>query len=362
MTSEPARSGLPRGLSVLIGLAAVVIVIGGLRAAQDLLGPAFLALTLTILAHPLRTWLNRHVPSWAASLVCVVAAYLLIVGMAFALVLATARFAALLPTYADDFSSSVDDFVDWLTGVGIDQAQIDRIAASFDLSKFAAFLESLLNGALGVAGNLAFILTLVLFMTMDGGTFPNQLSNAAAAPGLIDAMSSFAKGTRSYFAVSTVFGLIVAVIDAIALAAMGVPSPVVWGMLAFITNYIPNIGFVIGLVPPAILALLEGGPGLMLTVIVVYSVINVIIQSVIQPKFVGDAVGLSTTLTFMSLVFWSWVIGPLGALLAIPLSLLVKAFLIDVDPTTRWLRPLISNKDDDQLELDLEPAPERGTA
>ena len=103
-------------------------------------------------------------------------------------------------------------------------------------------------------------------------------------------------------------------------------------MLAFITNYIPNIGFVIGLIPPAVLALLDGGPRLMVIVIVFYSVINVVIQSIIQPKVVGDVVGLSATITFLSLVVWTWLIGPLGAVLAVPLSLLTKALLIDADP------------------------------
>ena len=127
--------------------------------------------------------------------------------------------------------------------------------------------------------------------------------------------------------------MIVAVIDTIALAFLGIPVPLLWGLLAFITNYIPNIGFVIGLIPPALLGLLEGGLGADDRRDRVYCVINLVIQSVIQPKFVGDAVGLSTTLTFLSLVFWAWVLGPLGALLAIPLTLLAKALLVDVDPT-----------------------------
>ena len=100
-------------------------------------------------------------------------------------------------------------------------------------------------------------------------------------------MTSFAHGTRSYLGVSAVFGLIVAVIDTALLWALGVPAAFVWGVLAFVTNFIPNIGFVIGLVPPALIALLEGGPGLMLAVIVIYSLVNVVIQSVIQPRFVG---------------------------------------------------------------------------
>ena len=150
---------------------------------------------------------------------------------------------------------------------------------------------------------------------------------------------------RRYIVVSTLFGLVVALLDVGLLYWLGIPLPWLWGLLAFITNYIPNIGFIIGLVPPAVLALLEGGPGLMLTVIAIYCVLNLVIQSLIQPKIVGDAVGLSPTLSFLSLVFWTWVIGPLGAVLAVPLSLLVRAVLVDADPASRWLAPLVGGHD-----------------
>ena len=137
------------------------------------------------------------------------------------------------------------------------------------------------------------------------------------------------------------FGLIVAGVDVVFLWLVGVPLAVLWGLLAFITNYIPNVGFIIGLIPPALLALLEGGPQLMIIVIVVYSVINFVIQSIIQPKFVSDAVNISLTVTFLSLVFWTFVIGPIGAILAVPLTLLVKSLLFDVDPSTRWMSSLL---------------------
>ena len=91
-------------------------------------------------------------------------------------------------------------------------------------------------------------------------------------------------------AVTSGFGFIVAILDGIALVVMGVPGAFVWAVLAFVTNFIPNIGFVIGVIPPAFIALLEGGPGLMIAVIVAYSVINFLIQSVIQPRVVGDTV------------------------------------------------------------------------
>ena len=348
--SEPAPSPearLPRAVVVLLGLAAGFIVISGLKEAKDLVGPAFLALVLTIAAHPLRRWLDRYVPTWVASLVCILVVYLIIVGLAVAIILSVARFASLLPDYKEQFDNWISNVGDHLAKFGVDSAQIHSLTSSFDLSKLADAMGSILSGALGAVSNLVFILTLVLFMTVDASQFPRLLLLAQRnKPDLVDAVGSFVHSTRSYLIVSTVFGLIVAVLDTIALAIMGVPAPLVWGLLAFLTNYIPNIGFVIGLIPPAVLALLEGGPGLMLAVIAVYCVLNVIIQSVIQPKVVGDAVGLSTTLTFISLVFWTWVIGALGAVLAIPLSLLVKALLVDADPGSKWLGPLVANRDD----------------
>ena len=114
--------------------------------------------------------------------------------------------------------------------------------------------------------------------------------------------------------------------------------PRLWALLAFITNYVPNIGFIIGLIPPALLGLVVGGPSKMIEVIVLYCVLNLIIQSVIQPKVVGDAVGLTTTMSFLSLIVWAYLLGPLGAILAIPASLLFKAVLLDVDPDARWLQ------------------------
>src|SRR5262249_4764827 len=146
-----------------------------------------------------------------------------------------------------------------------------------------------------------------------------------------------------------------AVIDSLALVIMGVPGAFIWGVLSFVTNFIPNIGFVIGVIPPALIALLDGGPGLMIAVIVVYVVINFVIQTVIQPRIVADAARLSSTLTFLSLVFWSWAIGPLGALLAVPLSLLLKSLLIEADPEARWMLPLISGKPDPDPEPVEEP-------
>ncbi|WP_246106206.1 AI-2E family transporter [Pseudonocardia kunmingensis] len=338
------RWPLPRGLIVLLALAAMVVVIGGLRAFAEILGPVFLALMLTVAVHPLMARLRRAgAPTWLAVAVTLLATFLIVLGLAAALALSVAQLATLLPTYQDRFAGLVQGLVAWLNGLGVGAEQVRTALDGVDFAALAGLLAGMLLGLAGAFSNLVFILAVLLFMGLDAASFPARMRAVGGSrPDVAVAFASFARGTRSYLLVSTVFGLIVAVLDGVALWWMGVPLAVLWGLLAFITNYIPNIGFIIGLVPPALLALLEGGPQLMLLVIVVYVIINFIIQSVIQPKYVGDAVDMSLTLTFLSLVIWAWIIGPLGALLAIPLTLLTKALLLDIDPHTRWMTSLVT--------------------
>ena len=335
---------MPRGLLILMGLAAAVVVVAGMKGAAGILGITYLTLILTIALHPLQTLLARRLPGWLATIVCLLAVYLTIVGLAMLLVSSAAQFAGLLPQYEAEFDRLIAGLTARLATFGIGETQLQALTSTLDLSKLSELLTTALSGVLGVVSNLIFIITLLLFMTIDGANFPRQLGAAGRVrPTMVKAVQDFARTTRRYLRVSTVFGAIVAVLDTIVLIALDIPTPILWGLLAFLTNYIPNIGFVIGLVPPAILGLLSGGPGLMLAVIAIYCVLNVIIQSVIQPKVVGDAVGLSPTLTFLSLIFWAWVLGPIGAVLAVPLTLLTRAILIDADPTSQWLKPLVAN-------------------
>ena len=335
---------LPRGLLVLLSVAGVVVAVAGLRSAAGLVGPAFLALMIVITIHPLLAWLQRHrVPGWLAVGLTMLVAYAALLALAAALVLSVAQLAPLIPSYQPQFTRLVDQFTRWLGELGVTQEQINTAVSQFDLNSLVGVLQQVLTGAAGVVSDLGFILVLLFFLIIDSSSFPRRLRAAAGQrPQLVEALTSFAGATRQYVVVSTVFGLIVALVDVAALYWLDVPLPWLWGLLAFITNYIPNIGFVLGLLPPALLALLQGGVRQAVLVIVAYSVINFVIQSLFQPKFVGDAVGLSITLTFLSLVFWSYVIGPLGALLAVPLSLFVKALLVDADPNSRWLDTLIA--------------------
>jgi AI-2 transport protein TqsA len=339
-----AAAPVPRAVLIMLGAAAATLTIAGLKSISSIAAPAFLALMLTIGVHPMRGWLQRKgAPTWVATICVVVTVYLLLVALFMSLVVSVGRLATLLPQYRDDLSQAVDAALAWLGGLGVGPEQIDVVTRALDPGQLVGYVAALLDGLLGVVSNLFFLVTLLLFLAIDAAWFPHRLSEAVEERGgVVAALQSFARGTRRYLVVSTIFGLIVAVLDVGLLYLLAIPLPLLWGLLAFITNYIPNIGFVIGVVPPAILGLLEQGLSGLAGVLIGYSVVNVVIQSFIQPKFVGDAVGLSTSLTFISLVFWAWVFGALGALLAIPLSLLTKALLVDSDPNTAWLRPLLA--------------------
>jgi len=191
-------------------------------------------------------------------------------------------------------------------------------------------------------GALVLVLATVVFMAVDATGMPERLAEVPGTSRLRGALGDFARNTRRYLVVTTVFGFAVAVVDTLALVILGIPLALLWGLLSFLTNYVPNIGFFLGLVPPTILALLVGGPGTAVLVVVIYTVVNFVLQSVIQPVVVGDAVGLSVSLTFLSVIAWTVVLGPLGAVLAIPLTLFLHAVLVGQDPERVWARTLLA--------------------
>ena len=338
---------LTRALTILLVLAAAVVVIAGLRAFASSLGPVFLALVLVVVVRPVQRWSDqRGLPGWVGAVGLIGAAYGILVVIALSLAWSATQLASHLRsgTYNAQIADLQRSAADRLSEFGITGADLQDVIDQLDIGAVAGQVVSAASGVLGVGSLLSLLVITMLFMAADSSRFIDHLESSVTAdrPDVVSAFQGFAASTRSYFAVSTVFGLVVAVLDVVALVILGIPLALVWGVLSLITNYIPNIGFVLGVIPPALLALLEGGWQLAVIVVVVYFAINTVIQTVIQPRFVGDAVGLSATLTFLSLVFWGWVFGPLGALLAVPMSLFVKALLVDIDPATRWAAPLIS--------------------
>ena len=352
MSARPAV--LPRALVMLLGAAAAVIVLTGLRATAWLIGPAFLALVVVVAMSPVQGWLRRHgCPAWLTTIVLIFLVVGVLAVLALVVVVSLAKLAALLPQYADRADELQASLAASLDRFGVSPGQLQDAVADVDPARLVTLIGTVLAGLSSALSSLVFLVCLLLFLSIEAGGMDRRLAAIAAdRPGLTTALRSFARSTRSYLVVSTVFGLIVGLLDSAVLVVVGVPLPLMWGVLAFITNYVPNVGFVIGLVPPALLALLTLGVPEMLIVIAAYCLLNFVIQSLIQPRFVGDSVGLAMTTTFLALIFWAWLLGPLGALLAIPLSLLIKALLVDVDPTARWATALVGS-------LAPEPRPEQ---
>ena len=208
----------------------------------------FLALVLTITVHPVRVWLHRRgLPDWLASIATVLAVYLLIVLLAVALIVSVAQLATVLPGYGPKIEENLTGVTSWLSDRGAGASQINALIQSLDVGKIVDILTTVLARVLSLLTNLFFIATMVFFLAFDT-TSSNRILDQIRLhrPHLIDALRHFAIGTRNYMGVSTVFGFVVAVIDGAALWMLGVDGWFVWGVLAFVTNYIPNVGFVIG--------------------------------------------------------------------------------------------------------------------
>lgn len=264
----------------------------------------------------------------------------------------------MLPDYNAEFLSLWRDITTLVNQMGFDAGEVNTALKEIKPNDVMGLLMPLLTNVSSIASLLATLVIATFFLAMDSASMSTRLKLLRLVqPRALAVVSDFAVGVRRYWLVTTVFGLIVALADVAALAIIGVPLVWVWGVLSFLTNYIPNVGFVVGVIPPALLALLSGGPVQALAVLIVYCALNFVIQVLIQPKFTGESVGVTPVVSFFSLLFWVFVLGPLGALLALPATLLFKALLIDSDPNARWLNLFIASSPDSALPDDEQPEP-----
>ena len=337
-----------QGETIILTVAAIVVGCTGIYMLHGLLAPAFFALTLVITVRPLVALASRyHVPRPISAVGAIILIYTFVIGLFAALGVAIAQLVETLPDYSGKFEAIWTQLQTLLGRFGVDQSTLmSQVSRMLDTSRIVMLAQGMLSQVTSFGSVLMIMALTVVFLMFD----MSRIELRARAlmilkPEIAAALAGFAKAVRSYWLVSTIFGLIVAVLDVVALGLLGVPMAVTWGVLSFITNYIPNIGFFIGLIPPALLALVDSGPWTALWVVVAYAALNFVIQTLIQPKFTGDAVGLNTTTTFLSLLFWAEVIGALGTILAIPLTLFVKALLIDSDPRSRWVSIFLSAGD-----------------
>lgn len=330
---------LPRGVVVLLGVAAAVIAAAGVAVTAWLIAPVFLAVVIVIVVHPVQGRLRRAGwPTWATVVALLVVIYGLVLALSATVVLSAARLATLLTTYTTEANALLASGLATLAGFGIGPEQLRAVLVGLDAQRLVPLVTGLLRGVGGLAGNLVFLLSLLLFLAIESTGIEARLDRLGSARA---GLARFAHGTRRFITVTTAIGLITGAVDAVILWWLGIPVAVLWGVLVFVTNYIPYIGFWIGAAPPAVLALLVGGVPLLLVVVVVFLVVNFVLTSLVQPYYVGDAVDLSISVVLVSLIFWAWLLGPVGAVLAVPLTLFVKSLLVDDAPEAGWARALL---------------------
>ncbi|POH57791.1 AI-2E family transporter [Arthrobacter glacialis] len=340
----PHTSGaLPRGVVVLLGLASATIVAIGISGLRGILAPVLLTLILTICAHPARAYVQkRGVPQGLATGAVIAVMFAFLAGFVVTVFIAVGQFVEMLPRYASQFEEMGQNIGVRLGSLGISQDQVSALVSSIDPRNVMALVTDAVGGVFSISGALVIVLTMMILMSADAVYVPTILHQLGAkAPDLVTALTDYASNVRRYMVVTTGLGIVQGVLNALALWIMHVPAALLWGLLAFLCSFIPNVGYFFALVPPMVFGFLVGGWPTLIAVVVIYAVINAVVQSIIQPRVVGQAVSLSQSVTFFSVLFWAVVMGPVGAILAIPFTLFGKALLIDSDPSARFWRPAL---------------------
>ena len=326
---------------ILVTVAAFIVVVAGMRAAVDILIPFLLAIFIAIIAAPPLFWLQRKkLPTWL-SLLTVITGLLLIIFLV-ALLLGTSirDFSRNLPLYEAKLSQQITTMSAWLEKMGVDTS---GLALKEMLNPGAAMkvVGVALNSLSKVLTNGFLILMTVIFMLLEASGIPAKLRTMLGDPKhSLASFDTFLNNVKQYMVIKTVVSLITGVLVAVWLLILGVDYPILWGVLAFFLNYVPNIGSIIAAIPAVLLAVIQLGLFKAALTAIGYVGVNLVMGNVVEPRFMGKGLGLSTLVVFLSLLFWGWILGPVGMLLSVPLTITAKIAL-DSREDTRWLSVLL---------------------
>jgi len=336
---EGAKEG--RGHRFVFVTAALMVIIAGIRMASPILEPFLLSLFLAIICGGPMSWLREKGVPRTLSLVIVVA---VITAMEFLLAVLVGTslqdFSSSLPAYQALLKEQMAAFLEWAARFGIDLPD-QGILAAFDPGAAMDLVARLLTGFGGVLTNTFLILLLTVFILFEATAIPAKVLATSADPTRsMETIVRFISSVQRYMALKTAVSLATGIVIAVWLAILGIDYPLLWGVLAFLLNYIPNIGSILAAVPAVLLAMLQLGPGAALLAALGYLGVNIFVGNVIEPRIMGRDLGLSTLVVFLSLVFWGWVLGPVGMFLSVPLT---NAFKIGLEggENTRWIAVLL---------------------
>ena len=337
------ESGAPRAgePSIRFIVAATMLVVAGLKAAAPLLVPLVASLFLAILALPLLSFFKRLGCANPVAVGLTMLAVVAVIAGAFVLVGGSiTQFTNSLPRYQRGLEQLVTQTLTWLESHGVETNRVIRP----DMIRPGSVLDvvgSTLRRVALLLSNLTVILVTTLFLLAEVSRFPEKLAAAFGARSrAVQRMDKIRGEVQRYLATKTLISALTGLLAGLWCAILGVDFPLLWGLLAFLLNYIPTLGSILAGIPPVLLALVQFGPGRALLVLAGYLAVNLVLGNLIEPALMGRRLGLSALVVFFSLVFWGWVWGPLGMLLSVPLTMIVKIMLENAEEF-RWLAILL---------------------
>lgn len=334
----------PSVARIVVVAASFIIVVAGMKAASELIVPLLLAVFISVIVAPLFLWLRRwRVPAPVALLLMIimlVAVGVLSVGL---LQRSLVDFSDNLPKYEAQLKDQTGSIWAWLEAKGIN-APDPSTSEAVNPQVVIRYLGTAAKTLSGLLANGFVILLVVIFILLEVVLLPAKVR---ALPGLQDStfgrLEQIVDEIRRYMSLKTIMSALTGILIGVLAALLGVDYPILLGLLVFVLNYVPNIGSLIAAVPGVLLAFIEFGPGRAAALMVGYLVINVAVSNVIEPRVMGRGLGLSPLIILISMIFWGWVLGPVGMLLSVPLTMTAK-IAMDASTETRWIALMMGSR------------------
>ena len=329
------------GLNFLVSVAAIVIIIAGINLAQSVIVLFLVAVFLALIGTPPVLWLQKKHFSSFASVTIVVTVMIIILMMIGVIVgVSFKSFTDALPFYLTRIQAQITSFETLLTKNGI--IGTDKILLKYlNPEAILDLITTLLAGLSSAFSNILLVLLTVIFILLEVTSFPVKIRAVLGNPeAVFPRFAKFIVDIRNYVVITTLVNLAAGILIWLWLSILGVSFPVLWGFLVFLLHYIPNIGSVIAALPAIILAQIQLGLSDALLVAAGYLLVGLVLGNFIQPKLMGRRLGLSTLVVFLSLIFWGSLLGIVGAVLCIPLTMTLK-FAFDSNEETKWIGVLL---------------------
>ena len=331
------HTGFSGAARLIIIFAAFVVVVAGIKTAESLMVTFLLSGFFAIICAPPFIFMQRKgVPEWLSLLLVFVG--ITGIQILFITIIASSisDFSTSIPLYQVRLQELFHNGISTLDGWGIPVPE-DVLKKHFDPGVILKLAANTLGSLGGVLSNSFMIILTVIFMLFEGANLPGKLHAAFGEDSTHMAhISRFLDNVKSYMTIKTVISLMTGLLIYVWLLAVGVDYALLRGVVAFLFNFVPNIGSIIAAVPAVLLALIQLGPFSALLAGAGYFVANIVMGNIIEPKYMGRGLGLSTLVVFLSLVFWGWIMGPVGMLLSVPLTMLLKIALESSDDT-KWI-------------------------